>query len=161
MALVEISIVPLGTKTTSISQYIARIVKVLQDNKDIKYKLTAMRTILEGDLEQLLATAHKIHQAVFNAGSKRIVTVIKTDDRRDKAATASNKKKTGIPKSWYACAHTGDGENSQHANTRQAGHGRCLVDGCASEKFTYFKWTDEAIKLHPDYKNLNEHPNGK
>ena len=91
MAIVEVSIVPLGTGTTSISQYIAQAMKVLRDEKDIKYELTAMGTILEGDLERLLALVRKMHQAVFDAGSKRVVTTIKIDDRRDKAATASSK----------------------------------------------------------------------
>ncbi|MFC2032423.1 MTH1187 family thiamine-binding protein [Chloroflexota bacterium] len=91
MAMVEISIVPLGTKTTSLSKYVAQAVKILQDEKDIKYELTAMGTIIDGKLEQLLSVAQRMHQAVFDAGAMRVLTTIKIDDRRDKSSSISSK----------------------------------------------------------------------
>jgi len=91
MALVEVSIIPLGTPTPSVSQYIAKAVKVLEGEKDIKYELTAMGTIIEGDLDRVLALARKMHEAVFNAGIMRVVTTIKIDDRRDKTSSMSSK----------------------------------------------------------------------
>ena len=91
MALVEVSIIPLGTETPSISQYIARAVGVLQGKKDIKYELTAMGTIIEGDLDHLLTLVRKMHEAVFDAGITRVVTMIKIDDRRDKISSMSSK----------------------------------------------------------------------
>ncbi|MCK5182241.1 MAG: MTH1187 family thiamine-binding protein, partial [Dehalococcoidia bacterium] len=48
MAIAEVSVVPLGTKTPSVSQYVARAIKVLEQEKDIKYETTAMGTIIEG-----------------------------------------------------------------------------------------------------------------
>jgi uncharacterized protein (TIGR00106 family) len=100
MALIKVSIIPLGTGATSISQYIARAVEVLRGEKDIKYELTAMGTIIEGDLDRLLTLARMMHEQVFAAGAMRAVTIIEIDDRRDKAATmiskvASVKKKLG------------------------------------------------------------------
>ena len=91
MALVEISVIPVGTPTPSVSQYIARAVKVLEGEKDIKYELTAMGTIIEGDLERVLTLVRKMHEAVFNVGVMRVVTTIKIDDRRDKASSMSSK----------------------------------------------------------------------
>jgi len=91
MALVEVSIIPLGTPTPSVSQYIAKAVKVLEGEKDIKYELTAMGTIIEGDLDRVLTLARKMHEAVFNAGTMRVVTTIKIDDRRDKSSSMSSK----------------------------------------------------------------------
>ena len=91
MALVEVSVIPVGTPTPSVSQYIARAVKVLEGEKDIKYELTAMGTVIEGDLEQVLTLVRKMHEAVFNAGVMRVVTTIKIDDRRDKASSMSSK----------------------------------------------------------------------
>jgi uncharacterized protein (TIGR00106 family) len=91
MALIEISVVPLGTPTPSVSQYVAQAVKVLESEKDIKYELTAMGTIIEGDLERLLTLARKMHEAVLNAGTMRVVTTIKIDDRRDKASGMDSK----------------------------------------------------------------------
>jgi len=91
MAILEVSVNPLGTGTSSVSQYVARAVKVLEGEKGIKYELTSMGTIVEGDLEQLLALVQKMHEAVFAAGVMRVVTVAKIDDRRDKSTTMSGK----------------------------------------------------------------------
>lgn len=91
MALIEVAIIPLGAGTPSVSKYVAQAVQVLQGEEDIKYELTAMGTIIEGDLDRLLALVSKMHQAVFDAGAMRVVTTIKIDDRRDKTSTASSK----------------------------------------------------------------------
>lgn len=91
MALIEVSIIPLGTETPSLSQYIAQAVKVLEEEKDIKYQLTAMGTIIEGDLERLLTLVRKMHQAVLDSGVMRVATTMKIDDRRDKTASMNTK----------------------------------------------------------------------
>ena len=91
MAMVEVSIVPVGTQTPSISKYVAKAVRVLQDEKDIRYELTAMGTIIEGDLEQLLSLVGKMHQSAFDAGVMRVVTTVKIDERRDKASSMNGK----------------------------------------------------------------------
>jgi uncharacterized protein (TIGR00106 family) len=91
MALIKISIVPVGSTTASISQYIARAVAVLEGEKDINYELTAMGTVIEGDLDRILALARRMHEAVFDGEMRRAVTVIEIDDRRDKPSTISGK----------------------------------------------------------------------
>jgi uncharacterized protein (TIGR00106 family) len=84
MAIAEISVVPLGTKTTSVSQYVARAVKVLEREKNIRYEITAMGTIVEGDLDKILAVVKKMHEGTFGEGVARVLTTVKIDDRRDK-----------------------------------------------------------------------------
>ena len=91
MAIVEVSIVPLGTETPSISKYVTKAVQVLQTEENIKYELTAMGTIIEGDLERLLTLVGKMHRAVLDAGVMRVVTTVKIDERRDKALSISSK----------------------------------------------------------------------
>jgi uncharacterized protein (TIGR00106 family) len=91
MAIIELSVNPIGTGTPSVSRYVARAVAVLAEEKNIKYETTPMGTIIEGDLGHLLTLAQKMHETVFEAGAKRIVTVMKIDDRRDKSANMSNK----------------------------------------------------------------------
>ncbi len=91
MALVKVSVIPLGTGTPSVSRYVARAVEVLQDEGDINYELTAMGTIMEGDLDRLLAVVRKMHEAVFEAGAMRAVTIVEIDDRRDKISSLSGK----------------------------------------------------------------------
>ena len=89
--MVEVSIVPVGTESPSVSEYVARAVKVLQAEKDLKYELTAMGTIIEGDLARLLTVVRKMHEAVLDSGVKRVLTTVKIDDRRDKASSISGK----------------------------------------------------------------------
>ena len=92
MAIVEVSVVPLGTGTPSVSRYVAEAEKVLQGEKDIKYELTAMGTIIEGDLDTLLALVKKMHRRVLDtAGVMRVVTTLKIDERRDKESSISGK----------------------------------------------------------------------
>lgn len=91
MAIAEISIVPLGTKTPSVSQYVARAVKVLEKEKDIKWEITAMGTIIEGDLDRILAVVRKMHEGTFGEGVARVSTTVKIDDRRDKAQSMKGK----------------------------------------------------------------------
>ena len=93
MAMIDISVVPVGTGTPSVSAYVAGAVKILQKEPGIKYELTAMNTIIEGDLEKLLALAQKMHRSVFDAGAKRVVTTIRIDERRDKPLTIEGKVK--------------------------------------------------------------------
>ena len=90
MAILEISVVPLGTGDASLSSYVAGAVKVLRA-EGANYQLTAMSTIIEGELEELMRLATKMHQAVFAGEVSRVLTTIKIDDRRDKAATIDGK----------------------------------------------------------------------
>jgi uncharacterized protein (TIGR00106 family) len=93
MAMMEISVLPVGTPTASLSQYVAGAVKILQKENEVKYELTAMGTIIEGETERLLALAGKMHRSAFQAGIKRVVTTIKLDERTDKPLTIAGKVK--------------------------------------------------------------------
>jgi len=92
MPIMEIAIVPLGTKTASVSKYIASSIEVLKKEKHIKYNLTSMGTIIEADSsEKLFNIANKMHRKVLSNKVKRAVTTIKIDERKDKKLTAKRK----------------------------------------------------------------------
>ena len=91
MALLEISIAPLGTSVTSISSYVTRAIKALREEEKANYVLTAMGTIIEGELEELMRLAIKMHQAVLSDDVNRVLTTIKIDDRRDNIPTLTSK----------------------------------------------------------------------
>lgn len=91
MALMEINIVPLGTKSVSVSRYVTKAANVLEKEK-VKYSLTSMGTIVQaGSVKELLAIAEKMHKTVFDGNVKRVVTDIKIDQRRDKEVTIEGK----------------------------------------------------------------------
>jgi uncharacterized protein (TIGR00106 family) len=84
MALLEISVVPVGTGSSSFSSSVADIVKLLQE-KGIKYQVTPTATILEGDIDQLLDVAKAIHQHTLMNGANRVITNMMIDERTDKS----------------------------------------------------------------------------
>ena len=89
----EIKIVPLGTATTSLSRYIAACLDIVKKAQGISYQLTAMGTIIQGTLQQILELVPKMHEVPFSLGAKRVVTTINIDDRRDKLVTMESKVK--------------------------------------------------------------------
>ena len=91
MIIAEVSIIPLGTKTPSVSKHLARAFRVLREEKNIKYELTSMGTIMEGDLGEILRVARNMHEATFDGEVMRVVTTIKIDDRRDKTLSMKGK----------------------------------------------------------------------
>ena len=91
MVVAEVSIIPLGTKTPSLSRHLARAVRALQQEKNIKYELTAMGTIIEGDLEEILRVVKNMHQSAFGGEVVRVLTTIKIDERRDKTLSMRGK----------------------------------------------------------------------
>jgi uncharacterized protein (TIGR00106 family) len=94
MALLELSVMPLGTGTPSVSKYVAGAVRELQKEKDLRYEFCSMGTTIEGDLDRLLAVARRMHESAFTAGAQRVVTTIKIDDRRDQVASIQSKINT-------------------------------------------------------------------
>ncbi|PLR68126.1 MTH1187 family thiamine-binding protein [Bacillus sp. UMB0893] len=97
MAIVDVTVIPIGTKTASVSEYVAAVQSILkgfeQEGK-IKYQLTPMNTIIEGELSTLLEVIQAIHEAPFEKGIKRVATNIRIDDRRDKESTMESKLKS-------------------------------------------------------------------
>jgi len=89
MAIIEISVVPLG-EGCSVSKYVAECVNVIK-RYNLTYEITAMGTIIEGDLEKLMEVALLMHKVPFDMGVKRVLTTIKIDDRRDKTLTIHSK----------------------------------------------------------------------
>ncbi|MBM3451399.1 MAG: MTH1187 family thiamine-binding protein [Armatimonadetes bacterium] len=90
MAMMDISVSPLGTGSTSLGAYVAAAVDVIRAS-GLAYRLNSGTTTVEGDLGALLALVPKIHDAIFAMGVGRVSTLVKIDDRRDRAATMASK----------------------------------------------------------------------
>lgn len=93
MAVVFVSITPLGTATPSVSQYVAGVEQVLRAS-GLKHQLTAMGTLIEGDVDEVLAVIRQMHEHPFARGAVRVSTFIKIDDRRDKEHTIAGKMRS-------------------------------------------------------------------
>ena len=91
MAMMEISVVPIGTGKTSVSPYVADILSFLRRQKKVQVDLSGMGTTVTGPAETLFRLAAAVHRLPFRRGAKRVYTVIKIDDRRDKTQTPQDK----------------------------------------------------------------------
>ena len=92
MAIMEINIIPIGTASPSVGEHLIRALKVLKVS-GMKYELTSMATIVEGELEELFQVAKKMHLAAFSHEIKRVVTTVKIDEREDKVSSMEEKVK--------------------------------------------------------------------
>ncbi|OJT56991.1 MTH1187 family thiamine-binding protein [Bacillus licheniformis] len=94
MAIADVTIIPIGTETPSVSAYVAEIQTILEGFKKegkINYQLTPMNTLIEGELSDLFQVIQTIHKAPFQKGIHRVATNIRIDDRRDKKTTMEGK----------------------------------------------------------------------
>jgi uncharacterized protein (TIGR00106 family) len=97
MAVVEVSIIPLGLPDTSLSSHVARVLEVLQESS-LQFELTAMGTIINGDLEEIWQVLRKMHESCFTGEVKRVLTQVKIDDRRDRPASSEQKVQSVMAK---------------------------------------------------------------
>ncbi|WP_027718034.1 MTH1187 family thiamine-binding protein [Desulfovirgula thermocuniculi] len=91
MAVVEVSVVPLGTGSASISSYVARCVELLEAEEGLRYQVTPMGTVIEGDLDRILAVVRRMHEVPFREGAARVLTTLRIDERRDRPLTMEGK----------------------------------------------------------------------
>ena len=91
MALMHLTIIPLGTNSPSVGEYVADIQKVLEKS-GFPYELTDMGTIIEGKTEDLLKLANQLAEMPFSKGVNRVSTQISLDNRRDRKVSIGAKK---------------------------------------------------------------------
>ncbi|MCG7408695.1 MTH1187 family thiamine-binding protein [Paenibacillus sp. ACRRX] len=91
MAIAEVTIIPIGTATTSLSGYVAGMQQVLAQEEGITYELTSMSTIIEGPTDRLFEVIRTLHESLFETGAGRVSTSIKIDDRRDQPSSSVQK----------------------------------------------------------------------
>jgi uncharacterized protein (TIGR00106 family) len=91
VAVVGISVVPVGTGSASISDYVARAVGIARES-GLKFELSSMGTCLEGDVRTVLEVVRRMHESCFDQGAVRVLTSITIDDRKDKTLSIDGKK---------------------------------------------------------------------
>lgn len=84
MVIAEVSVIPIGTGSPSVSEYITKAIEVLRQQKQVKHQVTATGTIIAGKLSDVLESVRKMHDPLFSDSVNRVVTILRLDDRRDK-----------------------------------------------------------------------------
>jgi uncharacterized protein (TIGR00106 family) len=90
MAIVAVSIAPLG-QGESVGRYVSEALRVVRAQDEVRHRLDPMFTTLEGELPAIFELILRMQEAVFAAGAARVSTVIKVDERRDKAVRMEDK----------------------------------------------------------------------
>lgn len=80
--LAELEIIPIGTKSASLSGLLADVAKLI-DGSGLDYRVGPMGTVVEGDWDQIMRLARQCHEAMLKS-SGRVMTTIRIDDRTDK-----------------------------------------------------------------------------
>jgi uncharacterized protein (TIGR00106 family) len=91
MATADLTVIGLGRAEVGASRYIAEIQRRLAAQDRVRYALHAMGTSLEGETADILAVVGELHAVPFELGLPRVYTVLKLDERRDKAQTLEDK----------------------------------------------------------------------
>lgn len=91
MAFMQITVLPLGTGSPSVGNYIADIERFLLD-KGVEHTLHDMGTVIIGSTTELLQLAEEIHRLPFARGAQRVVTNITLDERLDLERNLGDKK---------------------------------------------------------------------
>ena len=84
MATADLTVLALGRAGVSASEYIAEIQRRLAEQDQVKYRMHAMGTSLEGTTEDILAVVGELHAVPFDMDVPRVYTVLKLDERRDR-----------------------------------------------------------------------------
>ena len=84
---------PTDADVPGVARYVAGVQRILQ-RSGLVHQLTAMGTIIEGDLDAILAVVREMHEAPFHEGAVRVSTLIKIDDRRDKEHSIARKMRS-------------------------------------------------------------------
>ncbi|TLU58895.1 MAG: MTH1187 family thiamine-binding protein [Chlorobium sp.] len=90
MALMDIAVIPLDSKEGSLSGFVAGLQEILAAS-GCSFRLHDMGTTVEGPSALLFELAMKLHDYSFSKGGKRVYTVMKIDDRRDRAVRLGEK----------------------------------------------------------------------
>ncbi len=83
MLVAELTVVPLGTSTTGLSSYVSKAIEGIKAT-NVKYEIHPMGTVFEApDLKTVFKVAQNAHEAIIEAGVKRVLTMLTIDERLD------------------------------------------------------------------------------
>ncbi len=76
----QISIFPIGTKSDSLSRYVAEAVQIV-DKSGLAYRVTSMGTIIEGEWDAVMKTVKALRDRMLKKAD-RVYLTISIDDRK-------------------------------------------------------------------------------
>jgi uncharacterized protein (TIGR00106 family) len=90
MAILQLTIIPIGTPSPNLGDYIHSIQQRLTA-MGASFALNDMGTLIEGEAAELFKIVASLYETPFTEGAVRVVTQITIDDRRDKKVRIGDK----------------------------------------------------------------------
>ena len=90
MALMQVTVIPMGTESVGVSDFVADFKRHLEQ-KNIHHAMNDMATVIHGETEELLRIAAELHNMPFAKGAPRVITQISIDERQDKEVGLGDK----------------------------------------------------------------------
>ena len=91
MIIAQLTVVPVGTGTPSLSKFVAGFENQLK-RMGFEPRLSAMSTVIEADsMDRILGAVKRLHEMVFENGALRALTHVSIDERRDKEGSINQK----------------------------------------------------------------------
>jgi len=91
MATAELTILPMGREGGSVGDLLALIASRLESQEAVRFEIGPMGTALEGEVPEILALVGELQEIPLEAGLPRVYTVLKIDNRADRAQTLDEK----------------------------------------------------------------------
>lgn len=88
--LADVCMVPIGTGSASISDFVAAIEKKIQDSH-LKSTLHSAGTTIEGPWDEVMSLIGEVHEYAHEQGFVRLQTSMRVGTRTDKHQTAKDK----------------------------------------------------------------------
>lgn len=89
-ATAELQVIPLG-EGVSVRTQVTRVVEILQAH-ELLIETHAAGTNIEGDMAEILNVLGKVHEALHDEGSVRLISYLKLETRTDKEPTLIGKR---------------------------------------------------------------------
>ncbi|MEM3661314.1 MAG: MTH1187 family thiamine-binding protein [Candidatus Micrarchaeaceae archaeon] len=85
--LVDISIIPIPSNSTSASKYVKKAIEIIRKSKLRYYPAPAMTTVEINDFSELANLLRQLYAEILGDDVKRMETILKIDVRIDKENT--------------------------------------------------------------------------
>src|ERR671938_66555 len=96
MATADLTVIALGRRDASASEYIAEIQRRLRAQDRVRFRMHAMGTSLEGSTADILAIVGELHAVPFEMDVPRVYTVLKLDERRSRPEQTLDDKVSSV-----------------------------------------------------------------
>ncbi|KAK9353440.1 YkoF-like protein [Lipomyces doorenjongii] len=86
----DFCLIPMGTESPSVSNYIAEVQVLMQDS-GLKYSMHSAGTTVEGPWDQVMELIGKAHELMHKLGVQRVQTDVRIGTRVDKKQSFEDK----------------------------------------------------------------------